>query len=121
MLDGEFRSPSEHTELRDRLRSRTLPAEDVRRAVDIRISPPFGRGEWGRARILTTESADRARNQAHLRMPELPRSSAGPRLDAVFGRGYESARKKNGASSLLQMSRNPDFSQLNARTIKERR
>src|SRR5246127_2122392 len=33
MLDGEFRlTPSERTELRDRLRSRTLPAEDVRRA-----------------------------------------------------------------------------------------
>jgi transposase len=33
MLDGEFRlTPSECTELRDRLRSRTLPAEDVRRA-----------------------------------------------------------------------------------------
>jgi transposase len=33
MLEGEFRlTPSERTELRDRLRSRTLPAEDVRRA-----------------------------------------------------------------------------------------
>src|ERR1700752_3894544 len=33
MLDGEFRlTPSERTELRDRLRSRTLPAGDVRRA-----------------------------------------------------------------------------------------
>jgi transposase len=33
MLAGEFRlTPSERTELRDRLRSRTLPAEDVRRA-----------------------------------------------------------------------------------------
>src|ERR1700674_760080 len=33
MRDGEFRlRPSERTELRDRLRSRTLPAEDVRRA-----------------------------------------------------------------------------------------
>src|ERR1700720_1601827 len=33
MRDGEFRmTPSERTELRDRLRSRTLPAEDVRRA-----------------------------------------------------------------------------------------
>src|SRR6202046_2606105 len=33
MREGEFRlTPSERTELRDRLRSRTLPAEDVRRA-----------------------------------------------------------------------------------------
>jgi transposase len=33
MLEGEFRlTPSERSELRDRLRSRTLPAEDVRRA-----------------------------------------------------------------------------------------
>src|ERR1700681_3129119 len=33
MRDGEFGlTPSEHTELRDRMRSRTLPAEDVRRA-----------------------------------------------------------------------------------------
>src|ERR1700739_1076405 len=33
MLDGEFRlTPSERTKLRDSLRSRTLPAEDVRRA-----------------------------------------------------------------------------------------
>ena len=33
MRDGEFRlTPSERTELRDRMRSRTLPAEDVRRA-----------------------------------------------------------------------------------------
>jgi transposase len=33
MLEGEFRlTASERTELRDRLRSRTLPAEDVRRA-----------------------------------------------------------------------------------------
>ena len=33
MLDEQFRlTPSEHTELRDRMRSRTLPAEDVRRA-----------------------------------------------------------------------------------------
>src|SRR6202165_732010 len=33
MLEGEFRlTPSERTELRDRMRSRTLPAEDVRRA-----------------------------------------------------------------------------------------
>jgi len=33
MRDGEFRlTPSERTELKDRLRSRTLPAEDVRRA-----------------------------------------------------------------------------------------
>jgi transposase len=33
MPEGEFRlTASEHTELRDRLRSRTLPAEDVRRA-----------------------------------------------------------------------------------------
>ncbi len=33
MLEGEFRlTSSERTELRDRLRSRTLPAEDVRRA-----------------------------------------------------------------------------------------
>ena len=33
MLEGEFRlTPSEHTELKDRVRSRTLPAEDVRRA-----------------------------------------------------------------------------------------
>src|SRR5450756_220752 len=33
MHEGEFRlTPSERTELRDRMRSRTLPAEDVRRA-----------------------------------------------------------------------------------------
>src|ERR1700726_2386685 len=33
MREGEFRlTPSERTELRDRMRSRTLPAEDVRRA-----------------------------------------------------------------------------------------
>ena len=33
MREGEFRlTPSERRELRDRLRSRTLPAEDVRRA-----------------------------------------------------------------------------------------
>src|ERR1700675_265173 len=33
MLEGEIRlTPSERTELRDRMRSRTLPAEDVRRA-----------------------------------------------------------------------------------------
>src|SRR6202790_3108273 len=33
MHEGEFRlAPSERKELRDRLRSRTLPAEDVRRA-----------------------------------------------------------------------------------------
>ena len=33
MRDGEFRlTPSERTELKDRMRSRTLPAEDVRRA-----------------------------------------------------------------------------------------
>src|SRR5258708_19513336 len=33
MLEGEFRlTPSERTELKDRMRSRTLPAEDVRRA-----------------------------------------------------------------------------------------
>jgi hypothetical protein len=33
MHEGEFRlTPSERTELRDRLRSRTLPAEDVRHA-----------------------------------------------------------------------------------------
>ena len=33
MQDGQFRlTPSERTELRDRMRSRTLPAEDVRRA-----------------------------------------------------------------------------------------
>src|ERR1700680_908629 len=33
MREGEFcLTPSEHRELRDRLRSRTLPAEDVRRA-----------------------------------------------------------------------------------------
>src|ERR1700687_4931954 len=33
MLEGEFRlTPRERTELRDRMRSRTLPAEDVRRA-----------------------------------------------------------------------------------------
>ena len=33
MREGGFRlTPSERTELRDRLRSRTLPAEDVRRA-----------------------------------------------------------------------------------------
>jgi transposase len=33
MLEGEFRlTPSERTALRDRVRSRTLPAEDVRRA-----------------------------------------------------------------------------------------
>src|SRR5579863_10318207 len=33
MCEGEFQlTPSERTELRDRLRSRTLPAEDVRRA-----------------------------------------------------------------------------------------
>src|SRR6202158_289343 len=33
MHEGEFRlAPSERRELRDRLRSRTLPAEDVRRA-----------------------------------------------------------------------------------------
>src|SRR5712691_12384529 len=33
MLEGEFRlTSSERTELRDRMRSRTLPAEDVRRA-----------------------------------------------------------------------------------------
>src|SRR5882672_2087656 len=33
MLDGEFRlNSSERTELKERLRSRTLPAEDVRRA-----------------------------------------------------------------------------------------
>src|SRR5580704_9486988 len=32
MCEGEFGlTPSEHTELRERLRSRTLPAEDVRR------------------------------------------------------------------------------------------
>src|ERR1700719_5289638 len=33
MLEGEFRlTPRERTELRERMRSRTLPAEDVRRA-----------------------------------------------------------------------------------------
>src|SRR5271155_6194279 len=33
MLEGEFRlTPSERIELRERMRSRTLPAEDVRRA-----------------------------------------------------------------------------------------
>src|SRR6202011_4583312 len=33
MHEGELRlTPSERTELRDRMRSRTLPAEDVRRA-----------------------------------------------------------------------------------------
>src|SRR3981189_3066693 len=33
MLEGEFGlTPRERTELRDRMRSRTLPAEDVRRA-----------------------------------------------------------------------------------------
>src|SRR5882672_1956697 len=33
MLEGEFRlTPSERTELKDRMRSRTLPAENVRRA-----------------------------------------------------------------------------------------
>src|SRR5712692_10589709 len=33
MLEGEFRlTPRERTELKDRMRSRTLPAEDVRRA-----------------------------------------------------------------------------------------
>ena len=33
MHEGEFRlTPSERKELRDRMRSRTLPAEDVRRA-----------------------------------------------------------------------------------------
>ena len=33
MLAGEFRlTPSERRELRERMRSRTLPAEDVRRA-----------------------------------------------------------------------------------------
>jgi hypothetical protein len=34
----------------------------------------------------------------------LPSRDGGPRLDAVFGRGYESAREKNSTSSLLQMS-----------------
>ncbi|HLQ26594.1 MAG TPA: hypothetical protein VK138_12045 [Acidiferrobacterales bacterium] len=33
MLEGEFRlTPRERAELKDRMRSRTLPAEDVRRA-----------------------------------------------------------------------------------------